>query len=324
MYCKSRIHPSCGNDVPSIRSSMSASGFRRLLVPLDGSPLAEHALPHALAIARRSGASIRLAHVHAPLDKMEEPWRLYSTHFSDLNEERVRQKQNYLNDVVRRIGRRDSVNMVTYVAESDRTAEQLCAVARGVDLVVMATHGRGRWGKLWHGSTSDAVLSRLACPLLLVRGYQSPVDLTGDPLVRKVLVPLDGSKDAEQVLKHAAAIGQVSNAAVTLLHVDRSGRANHRIAAEYVQDYLRHAAKTLGDRLATVSTRILQTDARTAQAVLSFATEHEVDLVAVTSHAGGRLAGFTQDRVADVILQRPGMKVLILRRDDGLKQGAMT
>lgn len=323
MNCKSRIHRFLGHDAPHVPYQTPASGFKTLLVPLDGSSRAEHALPHALAIARRSGASIRLALVHAPLASTDNSFPIYTKEFSDWDQQQVRQKQLYLNDVARRIGLRDSVKVTTYLSESQRTVEQLCAAAQGIDLVIMATHGWGRWGRLWHGSTAEGLLRRLSCPLLLVRGYQSPVDLTGDPIVRQVLVPLDGSKFAEQILTPAAAIGQVSDASVTLLHVENSGQTNSNLSTGEVWNYLRHTAKSLNFRLPTVSTRILQTDARTAQAVLSFAAQHEFDLVAVTTHARGGWAQFSRDSIADAALQRNGMAVLILRPNDILKAGVL-
>ena len=119
------------------------------------------------------------------------------------------------------------------------------------------------------------------CPLLLVRGYSSPVDLTGDPIARKVLVPLDGSRFSEHILPHAAAIGRISSAAVTLLYVERSEQMNPHIPKGHALGYLRQTAESLKDRLGTVSTRILRTDERLPQAVLLFAAEQDVDLVAV-------------------------------------------
>jgi len=285
--------------------------------------LAEHALPHALAIARRTGATIRLVHVHAPWDRTNEPWRLYSKHIVDLNQQRLHEVQQYLNKIVRRVRRRDAVNIVTVLAESDHTVDQLCAAASGVDLIVMATRGWSRWRRLWQGSTSAELIRKASCPLLLVRGYRSPVDLTGDPVVRKVLVPLDGSKLAEQILEPAAAMVQVSEADVTLVHVDNSGPTSSNFESGDVLDYLMQTAKSLNCRLETVSTRILETEESTAQAVLSFATHHEIDLVAVTTHARRGLAGLPRDRIADAVLQTDGMRVLVLRPNEALKEGVL-
>ena len=69
-----------------------------ILVPLDGSAHAEHALPLALSIARRNGATIRLVLVHAPITPTDDPWDMYHRDFLvDVDQDRVRQKQDYLN-----------------------------------------------------------------------------------------------------------------------------------------------------------------------------------------------------------------------------------
>lgn len=136
---------------PNAPSRTRASGFRTLLVPLDGSAFAEHALPRALAIARRSGASIRLAHVYSPLATAEPLWR--REFLAGVDRRLVSERQAYLTDVARRIALRDSLRVVTILSESEQTALQLGKVAQGADLVVMATHGWGRLGRFWHGST---------------------------------------------------------------------------------------------------------------------------------------------------------------------------
>jgi nucleotide-binding universal stress UspA family protein len=261
--------------------------------------------------------------VHAPWDHTSEPWRLYLKHIVDLNQQRLREVQDYLNEIVRRVRRKDAVNIVTVLSESEHTVDQLCAAASGVDLIIMATRGWGRWRRLWQGSTSAKLIRRASCPLLLVRGYPSPVDLTGDPVVRKVLVPLDGSTVAEQILEPAAAISQVSDANVTLLHVENSGPISSNFKSGDVLGYLTQTARSWNSRLAAVSTQVLETEESTAQAVLSFATHHEIDLVAVTTRARGGLAGLTRDRIADVILQRDGIRVLVLRANEIHKEGVL-
>jgi nucleotide-binding universal stress UspA family protein len=155
-----------------------AADYRNLLVPLDGSQTAEHALPQALAIARRSGATVRLMHVHSMLKSLNDPWRQF--YGRDVGERQHQRMQDYLDDVVRRISRADSIHLVAVLSKSNEVVESLCRAAEECDLVVMATHGRGLWRRFWHGGITDSLLRRLDCPLLIVRGHESPVDLTGE------------------------------------------------------------------------------------------------------------------------------------------------
>lgn len=210
---------------------------------------------------------------------------------------------------------------MTLLSSSERISEQLAAAAQGADLVVMATHAWGRFARLWHGSVADELIQRVSCPLLLVRGYPSPVDLTGDPIAGEVLVSLDGSKSSEHILPHAAAISRISGAAVTLLYVQSSVEAKPQIANGDALAFVRHTAESWKHRLGEVATHVVRTDDKTAQAVLSFAAQHDVDLIALTTRDTGGWARFTGDD-GSAAFQRAGMAVLIARPNDSTTTGA--
>ena len=190
------------NGVLWVRADLSrkddkARPFRRLrslLVPLDGSLDAEHALPHALAIARRSGATLRLVHVESPWNHFD-PWRTLPS------------GQEYLRDVTDRVARFDSVAIETILIESFDTESSLLKVAETTDLVVMASRRRGLLRHLFSYSLTNELRRQMRVPMLLVRGYRSRVDLTGDPLARHNLVPLDGSPQAERILEPVKVVG---------------------------------------------------------------------------------------------------------------------
>jgi nucleotide-binding universal stress UspA family protein len=296
----------------------SNTEFKTILVPLDGSAHSEHALPHALSIARRNGATIRLALVHAPITPSDDPWDMYHRDFLvDIDEDRVREKQNYLNSVVRRIKQRDTIRVVTLLAEGDRTADELCSAAQGADLIVMATHARGRLAKLWHGSMADALLRRVNCPLLLVRGYPAPADLTGDPLPGKVLAPLDGSLFSEQILPATAEIARISNADVRLLHVDR-----FPVVEGMTSDpgsYLRSASTSVADKAPYVEFEVAETYESPAAAVLASAREQRADLIALTTRARHSLSRWGRASILDAVLQRSAVPVLVMRGEEALR-----
>src|SRR6516165_5033034 len=150
--------------------------YRTILVPLDGSAFAEHALPLAVSIARRAGATLRLVRVHVPAAT------LYRNSDLDANldlDALVRDEERpYLDHVSGRIaqvcGLRPDVALL-----DGRVADVLYeqGVSAGVDLVVMATHGRGPLSRLWLGSVADELVRRLPTPLLLVRPGETAPDL---------------------------------------------------------------------------------------------------------------------------------------------------
>jgi nucleotide-binding universal stress UspA family protein len=301
--------------------------YRSLLVPVDGERFGEHALPLALGIARRAGAEVRVVHVHCPLQSAYRPETLY--YDSGLDAFLRRRQQAYLNDLIRRLRKVSSVPVTPGFLQGREVADSLCeAASAGTDLVVMATHGRGPLGRLWSGSVADVLMRRLSVPLLLVRGYDAPADLTGDPLVRHVLVPLDGSEVAEQVLEPALALGTLTGGDHTLLRVIPSvadyslgypGAGSHRPVADRQQaeawSYLRRVADRLGGRTLRVHPRIVHDEQPVAKAILHFAQTHDADLIALATRGRGGLARLFQGSVADRVVRGASVPVLVFRPD---------
>ncbi len=304
-----------------------AARYRSLLVPVDGNPFGEHALPLALAIARRSGAEVRVMHVHAPLVSTFQPHRPYSDMGLDLWLKRRGEK--YLENLVRRLAKVSSVPITPVFKEGREASDSLCAAASaGTDLVVMATHGRGPLGRLWFGSVGDALLRRLSVPLLFVRGYNAPADLTGDPLLRHVLITLDGSAGAEKVLEPALALGTLTGADHTLLRVipwesDFSlgypGQEAPRLFTETERpeawSYLRKVAQRFAGGTVRVRPRLVLDEVSTAKAILRQAQAHDADLIALATRGRDSLSRIFQGSVADRVIRGASVPVLVCRQD---------
>jgi len=172
--------------------------YRSLLVPLDGSAFAEQALPFALSIARRAGATINLVRVHVPYAYMSAegvtPWS-YQWDTEIREHERA-----YLDGISKRLTAAQSVPVTYRLLEGPVVAEviQHHATATGADLIVMTTHGRGPLSRFWMGSVADELVRRATTPVLLVRPQETAVDLAADRVLKHILIPLDGSTLSEQ------------------------------------------------------------------------------------------------------------------------------
>ncbi|MGE3809221.1 MAG: universal stress protein [Gemmataceae bacterium] len=301
------------------------SRFRSIVVPLDGEQFAEHALPHALAIARRAGAEIQLVHVHSPLQSAYQPHRLY--YDSGLDGFLLRTQQKYLDDMGRRLRKVSPVPVTPVFLQGREIADSLCeAVSTGTDLIVMATHGRGPLGRFWFGGIADVLMRRLSVPLLFVRGHQAPVDLTGDPLVRQVLIPLDGSAVAEQILEPALTLGTLRNAEHTLLRViplvvDYSfgyySSGLQRSLADTRQaeawSYLRQVVAPLRDRKLRVRPDLAIAEGPAARTILHYSQKHDVDLIALATRGLGGLTRLFNGSVADQVIRGASVPVLVYR-----------
>ena len=145
--------------------------YKKILVPLDGSPLAEAILPHAQALAKSEGAEIVLLRVSQP-PAPEFLARDVKTG-ARLVEKMEQEARQYIEVEVRRL--RNDGNQVTGIARDGAVLETIVSVAREThaDVIAMSTHGRNGVARLVIGSVADEVVRRSHLPVLLVRPEES-------------------------------------------------------------------------------------------------------------------------------------------------------
>lgn len=194
--------------------------LRSLLVPLDGSPSGEHALPHALSLARWAGARLELVHVRVPPAHFSSA-DIYLPPPPDEERRATEQARAYLYDIARRVTAAAPTVAVAETLLEGGVAVALCEHAgrSNTDLVVLTTHGHGPFSRFWLGSVASDLAQRSPAPLLLVRPTVGPPDLTTDVAPRRVLIAIDGSPFAEQVVPPAVAVGGLTGAEYRLLRV---------------------------------------------------------------------------------------------------------
>lgn len=145
--------------------------YKTILVPLDGSKLAETALPHAESLAVKYDATlILLTVVSAPPISGREPSDigLFQQNMEDLR----REAEQYLNGLKgefreKNIRAEVRVGLDPVVAEIVETAE-----SRAIDLVIIASHGRSGLGRFFFGSVAAGVLNRIERPLMIIRSKE--------------------------------------------------------------------------------------------------------------------------------------------------------
>jgi nucleotide-binding universal stress UspA family protein len=284
-----------------------------LLVPLDGSALAERALPYAAALAARSGARIVLARVAPPASGGAEA-----------------EARDYLSSVAARLAELGLT--VEPVVATGEVAEAVAETARAqsVDLLVMATHGRGGLGRWVYGSVAEALMARLPLPILLVRAW---LPASAEPLRAerpRLLAALDGSALAEQALPVAERLADALSGELVLLRVVT--RPDAPFAPDWVAgpapayDFERAKAEAeaylqqLAEQLERSGRRV-RIDARVgepgltseADAIEAAGREHGAALVVMTTHGYTGLQRLVLGSVTDAVLRRSTLPVIVLR-----------
>ena len=145
--------------------------YKHILVPLDGSELAELALSDAFAVARLSQAQVTLLQVISPIDQVLAAGTDYPIFVDEQWEAKKALALNYLNKVCEHI---DCPDIPVYmVVEMGPAAETIIDYTheQPIDLIVMATHGRSGLQRWVYGSVADKVLRGAEVPVLLVRAH---------------------------------------------------------------------------------------------------------------------------------------------------------
>ena len=186
-----------------------------VLVPLDGSPLAEQALPYAQALVAPGAALTLLQVVETPEPIHGMSGRLLAP-IEDVERMLEQQAHDDLQKTVTTLhGKLPPVHLE--VTRGDPAVEILrVAAGRQVDLTAMTTHGRGALGRWVFGSVADRVARSSPVPVLLVRpseGEPRPV------AIRRLVVPLDGSALAEEALPTAQALARRLSVPIHLITV---------------------------------------------------------------------------------------------------------
>jgi nucleotide-binding universal stress UspA family protein len=312
--------------------------YGKVVVPLDGSELAEGVLPHVAEVIRDRGSQVYLLSV-APLMRRPSPSPVDALPPSatiQTERERVERKLTaYLQTVAKRL--EPVAADVRVGVRFGRQADEILSFVGeiGADLIAMSTHGRSGIGRWVFGSVADRVLRRAACPVLLVRAgrtqFRTPY--------QRILVPLDGSELAEQVLPYVKALihppsplegGVRGGTDVFLVSVLTTGLGDRTVAlltsyppglrlattalhhAEVqLRSYLRSVAAVLRDHGATVHIAVQR--GSPADEILAHAAEVEADLISMTTHGFSGLSRWVYGNVAGKVLQGARSPVLLVR-----------
>ena len=279
--------------------------IRSILVPLDGTRHAEHALPHALAIAQRNRAVLRIAQAYSYREEAASQDGVWS---EDDPSGVIREPhEHYLQSVVQRISRVHQVPVIASLLESDAPGRELKELQAQTDLTVLTSRRRGWLSRLCRESMVDLLLDRAERPVLLIRGYDAPADLTGRPLCRHVVVPLEDPHSLPRLIRHIERLGRPEPQLISLWPLSEQ-------AAFAANAWLARSPETAGAELPSARTTVVVvTGGRGRPSTLSNITDgNDVDLVAVARPTGAREFSWAEASPSVEIARNAQVPVLVL------------
>ena len=266
--------------------------FKRILLPLDSSKLAECVLPHLVAIARICEPEVLLMRVSEPFGvtarlRMIDPvdWQI-----------RKAEAESYLSGVAARL-QNAGLRVSTHLYDG-RPAEQIIEVAHSwnADLILMSSHGQSGISPWNVSSVVQQVILRAHRSLMIIRAYQ-PVteDLTG-LRYHKIFLPLDGSQRAEMPLTLAESLARAHSSEILAAHIVRQPELPRRTSASQ-EDLLlvnqlternrAEAIKYLEDLKSRIDVTIqtkLEVSPSISRSLHQIADENDVDLTIMSAH----------------------------------------
>ena len=272
--------------------------FDRILVPLDGSQLAECVLPHSVAIASSFNAEITL------LRMLEKNQAGTSAQLFDLLNWQINKTKAtvYLEKTRSRL-EAAKVRARAAVLEG-LVAEGITEFAQneGMKLIIISSHGHTGLSKWGISSTAQKIILSAPTSVLIVRAYQNDIQggaLSAIPVYQRILVPLDGSQRAENVLPIVTQLAHFHESQIHLVHVvqtpemarqmppvrediDLSNRVvarNQEEAGRYLEQM---KARSTLERI-PVHTHLLTSD-NAAVALHQVAEQEHIDMVALSAH----------------------------------------
>jgi nucleotide-binding universal stress UspA family protein len=266
--------------------------FKRILLPLDSSKLAECVLPHLVALARIHEPEVLLMRVSEPFGvtarlRMIDPvdWQI-----------RKAEAESYLSGVAARL-QNVGLPVSTHLYDG-RPAEQIIEVANSwdADLILMSSHGQSGISPWNVSSVVQQVILRAHRSIMIIRAYQPVTEDLAGLCYHKIFLPLDGSQRAEMPLTLAESLARAHNSEILAAHIVRQPELPRRTFASQ-EDLLlvnqlteRNRAEAniyLEDLKSRINVNIqtrLEVSPSISRSLHQIADENDVDLTILSAH----------------------------------------
>lgn len=292
--------------------------INKVLVPLDGSELAERALHIVREIALATRARVVVVRVVEPPSLLALGDRL------ELEARVVREAEDYVNRIAQDLKALEIEAETATPYDSDVPGAILEQVRlKKPDLVVMSSHGRSGLGRWLYGSVAEAVLARSPVPVIVAKATAPPRPFVPTVKPPRILVPLDGSEYGEAALPAAVELAKVFGGTLVLARVVPLSQVafvpETPIAMQAVLDEELKAAR---DYLEAVAGRVRSQQVKAAVEIevgpvvprlLEVARRVDADLIAISSHGRTGLAELVFGSVTLGLLRQAEVPLLVVR-----------
>jgi nucleotide-binding universal stress UspA family protein len=297
--------------------------FEKILLPLDGSVLAETALPYLRDLESRLRSEVYLLHICPP-----EHQAYLHMHQIYLNSIADSLRKEILED--RRPDGELKVQSEVIIGEPAAAILDYIK-QKGIDLVALTTFGSSGIRGWAMGSVADKIVRGVEIPSLLVRVKKQPEMVQRRGLIQKILVPLDSSDSSKTSIPYAVQLAKKLQASITLFSMSLTAYAQSlggvggigvnldkvdAATESYTEDFLLEIEKYIREAGVDVNhTSYLGMDA--AFEILEMEKKIQADLVVMASRGRSPIARWAFGSVAEKVLQGGDRPILVVRKKEG-------
>ena len=286
--------------------------YKKILVPLDGSELAEKALPYAKSIARLKNSNVILFAVSLTIfvDRRDRLFASYlEVNAKELNEEGIK---------------------ATTATSYGDVAEEIVKYANNnkMDLIVMATHGYSRAKQWMFGSITQKVLYGTEIPVLLIKSKSPEVSAE----FNRILLPVDGSPFSESTFPYVVELAKNTNKEILLLHIceppivpSYGSRPINPTWKKYRDDmwgemeklsttYLKKTMAALKKKGIKVKSRVIKAQSgEVAKTIMQISKEENIDLIIIATQGRTGVSSWVYGSIANRIVEEFSQPILLIR-----------
>ncbi len=286
--------------------------YQKILVPLDGSEIAEKALPYVKSIARLKNSNVILFAVSLTIfvDRRDRLFASYvEVNAKELNEEGIK---------------------ATAATSYGDVAKEIVKYANNnkIDLIVMATHGYSRAKQWMFGSITQKVLYGTKIPVLLIKSKSPKVSVE----FNRILLPLDGSPFSESTFPYVVGLTKNTNKEILLLHIceppivpSYGSRPINPTWKKYRDDmwgemeklstsYLKKTMAALKKKGIKVKSRVIKAQSgEVARTIMQISKEENIDLLIIATQGRTGVSSWVYGSIANRIVEKFSQPILLIR-----------
>lgn len=296
--------------------------YRKIMVPTEGTGFDREAIKVALRLAEKSDAEVHLVRVAKPAPLSVAGGGIDGVVVAAEAISTLRDRE--LSDLYMLAAECRDTTSATIVTslEEGAIADVLegYAARTSPDLIVISSHGRHGIARLSLGSVTDALIRHAHVPVLVVKPAPSYLNPQAVDRFRRMVIPLDGSTLAEQILESAVQLASVEQAEIIFLQVlspdERSLPEDplHAWWEDEVPSAHAYLARIAGRvrRLGLSVTTDIVIGSSVAEAIATFARSSRADTIALATHGRSGLRRAIRGSVADELTRSSSTSLLVL------------